>query len=194
MIDEIRAIEADATGQIESASSLDEVRTLETDLLGKRSPLAGLKKRLGGLDADGRRAAGQAMNAAQAAIAAALAKRREGFEAEDRRRRLEQERLDLTEVRPQLHAGHVHLVTQTIERLEDVFVGLGFTVSEGPEADLPRVFERFFRSDEAQPSGIGLGLWICRGLVEAHGGELRVESKVGAGTTLSFTVPAATDG
>ena len=63
---------------------------------------------------------------------------------------------------------------------------------EGPgiaAADLAHVFERFFRGDQAQPTGIGLGLWICRGLVEAHGGEMTVESEVGAGTTLSFTVP-----
>jgi hypothetical protein len=63
---------------------------------------------------------------------------------------------------------------------------------QGPgiaEADLPHVFERFFRGDQAQPTGIGLGLWICRGLVEAHGGRMTVESEVGTGTTLSFTVP-----
>jgi phenylalanyl-tRNA synthetase alpha chain len=135
MIDEIRAIEADATGRIGSATSIDEVRALEADLLGKRSAIAGLKKRLGGLDPDERRTAGQAMNDAQAKIRSALAERRDVFAVEARRRRLEQERLDLTEVRPQRHAGHLHLVTQTIERLEDVFVGLGFTVSEGPEAE-----------------------------------------------------------
>jgi hypothetical protein len=57
------------------------------------------------------------------------------------------------------------------------------------EADLPHVFERFFRGDEAQPTGIGLGLWISRGLVEAHGGALSVESDPGEATTFSFTLP-----
>ena len=50
-------------------------------------------------------------------------------------RRLEAERLDLTEVRAGRDAGHLHLVTQTIEELEDVFVGMGFTVAEGPEVE-----------------------------------------------------------
>ena len=45
------------------------------------------------------------------------------------------ERLDLTEVLPGPPAGHLHLVTQAIEELEDVFVGLGFTVAEGPEVE-----------------------------------------------------------
>ena len=41
-----------------------------------------------------------------------------------------------------------------------------------PVADLPKVFEKFFRRDLGRPTGSGLGLWISRGLVEAHGGRL----------------------
>ena len=48
---------------------------------------------------------------------------------------LEAERLDLTESLQAPARGHLHLVTQTMERLEDVFVGMGFTVSEGPQAE-----------------------------------------------------------
>ena len=43
--------------------------------------------------------------------------------------------MDLTEVRAGRDAGHLHLVTQVIEELEDVFVGMGFTVAEGPEVE-----------------------------------------------------------
>jgi PAS domain S-box-containing protein len=58
-----------------------------------------------------------------------------------------------------------------------------------PEGDLPRVFEKFFRRDHGKPTGTGLGLWISRGLVEAHGGRLTVGSKPGEGSTFSFTLP-----
>ncbi len=57
------------------------------------------------------------------------------LEGQARQQRLEAERLDLTEVPPGSGAGHLHLVTQAIERLEDVFVGMGFTVAEGPEVE-----------------------------------------------------------
>lgn len=58
-----------------------------------------------------------------------------------------------------------------------------------PEADLPKVFTKFFRRSVGRPTGSGLGLWISRGLVESHGGELRAESKEGRGATFRFTLP-----
>lgn len=59
-----------------------------------------------------------------------------------------------------------------------------------PSEDLPRVFTKFFRRDHGRPTGTGLGLWISRGLVEAHRGELIATSTVGEGCTFSFTLPA----
>ena len=50
-----------------------------------------------------------------------------------------------------------------------------------PADDLPRVFTKFFRRDHGRPNGTGLGLWISRGLVEAHGGELTATSVLGHG-------------
>jgi signal transduction histidine kinase len=57
------------------------------------------------------------------------------------------------------------------------------------EEDLGRVFEKFFRRDHGRPTGTGLGLWISRGLVEAHGGRLTAEVAPGGGTSFRFTVP-----
>ena len=58
-----------------------------------------------------------------------------------------------------------------------------------PVSDLPRVFTKFFRRAETRPTGSGLGLWISRGLVEAHGGRLIVESEVGQGSVFRFSLP-----
>jgi PAS domain S-box-containing protein len=62
-----------------------------------------------------------------------------------------------------------------------------------PAADLPRIFDRYWRGDRASRDGAGLGLAICKGIVDAHGGNIWVESTVGRGTTFWFTVPCATD-
>ncbi|MGK2928104.1 MAG: sensor histidine kinase [Acidimicrobiales bacterium] len=58
-----------------------------------------------------------------------------------------------------------------------------------PSEDLDKVFTKFFRRDHGRPTGTGLGLWISRGLVEAHGGTLTVSSVVGEGSTFTFTLP-----
>ena len=60
--------------------------------------------------------------------------------------------------------------------------------------DLPHVFERFYRGEKSRSrelGGSGLGLAIARGIVEAHGGTIRVESVPGRGATFAFTLPAA---
>jgi len=58
-----------------------------------------------------------------------------------------------------------------------------------PAADLPKVFTKFFRRSEGRPTGSGLGLWISRGLVESHGGDLTAESAPRSGATFRFTLP-----
>ena len=55
--------------------------------------------------------------------------------------------------------------------------------------ELPRVFDRFWHAKKANRRGTGLGLSICKGIVEAHGGRIWLESTPGKGTTVSFTIP-----
>jgi signal transduction histidine kinase len=55
--------------------------------------------------------------------------------------------------------------------------------------DLPRIFERFWQIENYARRGLGLGLYICRKIVEEHGGTIVAESELGKGTTLRFTLP-----
>ena len=58
--------------------------------------------------------------------------------------------------------------------------------------DLPHIFERFYRGEKSRnrgTGGAGLGLAIARGIVQAHGGEINVESEIGKGTQFTFQIP-----
>ncbi len=136
MIDDIRAARDAALAQVDAADSLDLVNTLTTQLLGKSGPLAQFKKQLGGLaSVDEKKAAGQSVNDALTAVSTAIDARRAALADAALTAQVEAERIDLTEHVARPARGHAHLVTQAWHRLEDVFVGLGFKVAEGPEVE-----------------------------------------------------------
>ena len=132
---ELSPIVDDARAQIDSAADLASLAEIERAFVGKKGQLVGLKKTLGGLDPEDRKSAGQALNQAMSELSAAVATRRDDLAAAAEAEQLAGERLDLTEVMDEVRRGHLHLVTQARDRLEDVFVGMGFTVSEGLEVE-----------------------------------------------------------
>ena len=136
MLTDITTARDAALDDIAAAGSLDGIVSLTTRLAGKKGELAQLKTRLGSLESiDEKKAAGAAINEALAAVNDALEARRTGLSAEAMAQQVEAERLDLTEYVGKPTRGHAHLVTQAWERLEDLFIGLGFQVAEGPEVE-----------------------------------------------------------
>ncbi|MCQ3812144.1 MAG: phenylalanine--tRNA ligase subunit alpha [Acidimicrobiia bacterium] len=125
----------EAQRQAEAATTLEELSAVRTAVSGKRSPLVAARKELGALDPEARREAGQALNAAKAAIDEILSSCEAELSAAARAEKLSAERLDLTEVTDRPSDGHLHVITQTWQELEDVFVGMGYRVAEGPEIE-----------------------------------------------------------
>jgi phenylalanyl-tRNA synthetase alpha chain len=133
--DELARAEADATERIAAASTLEELRAVESTHVGKKSTLAALNQRLGSLDVDARKEAGRSINEARARLQALVDGRRDALAASERAAQLDAERLDLTEVAPLRPRGHLSVTTQTRDALEDVFIGMGFAIAEGPEVE-----------------------------------------------------------
>ena len=124
-----------ASAEISAASDLERLADIERAFVGKKGELVGLKKTLGKLEPEERKAMGQALNEAMSSVAGEVENRRKVLSAVAEAEQLVSERLDLTEVMEEVKRGHLHLVTQARDRLEDVFVGMGFTVAEGPEVE-----------------------------------------------------------
>jgi len=93
------------------------------------------------------------------------------------------------------HSGKGDSVTVAAVEIDDmVEVSVADTGEGIPPADLPHIFERFYRADKSRAratGGHGLGLTVSKGLVEAHGGTISVESEHGLGSRFTFTLPIA---
>jgi PAS domain S-box-containing protein len=90
------------------------------------------------------------------------------------------------------HGGSVRVraeLRSDMVRVAVIDTGRGIAASR-----LPRLFERYYQEQETAPLGRGLGLYIARRLVEAHGGTIWIENTPGGGTTFCFTLPLALSG
>ncbi len=135
LLDDLQASVSEAVAAVDGASDLEALDTIERSALGKKGFFTAAKKAVGGLQADERKAAGQGINEAKATLDQAIAARKAALQTSARSAQYETERLDLTEVPATAAVGHAHIVTQTWEELEDVFVGMGFRVAEGPQVE-----------------------------------------------------------
>ena len=131
----LAALEQAGLVRIGAAASLDELTAAQAELVGRRSRLAGWGRSLGSLEPEQRREAGARLQAIRARLEDAAAGRRAELELAERAGALAADRMDLTEVIGGSTRGHLHLVTQTRHELEDVFIGMGFRVAEGPEVE-----------------------------------------------------------
>jgi phenylalanyl-tRNA synthetase alpha chain len=133
--DDPETLVAQASTALTAATTTEELDAARAEFLGKRSRLTGAHQALAALAPEQRPEAGRRLNDARARIEQLVAERRAELERTERADRLRVERLDLTEVIAPPHRGHLHLVQRTRDELEDVFVGMGFVVVEGPEVE-----------------------------------------------------------
>ena len=124
-----------AEAAVADAVDLDALAVVDTELLGRKSVLATVRSRLADMDPDDRKVVGRRVNEVRTEVERLISERRAELAVGARAEGLEAERLDLTEFDRGRRLGHRHVVTQTWERLEDLFVGMGYTVAEGPEIE-----------------------------------------------------------
>lgn len=127
---------ADAPGKVADATTLDALDLVEAGLLGKDSPVGAVRRSMGRLDNELKPKVGAKLNEASARIQDLLSRRRSELEAVEEERRLREERIDVTLEAVRIPAGTLHLVQQAIDETVDIFLGLGYKVAEGPEAEL----------------------------------------------------------
>ena len=140
MTEEVRgALETARTeglARIDAASSLAELEEARVRTLGRKAALARARGGLGSLNDDERKEVGRLANEVQSELESALEAKRVEFEAAELERRWADERIDVTlpGIAPAVAPPHPH--SRTIAEIVDIFVGLGYRVADGPEAEL----------------------------------------------------------
>ena len=125
-----------APALVAEATTLAALDEAQSELLGPRSEVARFRSAIGELDSSERPQAGAELNRVTAEIQSIVDARRADLAADEENRRLEAETIDVTLERVHLATGSLHLIQQTIDEIVDIFVGLGYRVATGPEAEL----------------------------------------------------------
>ena len=132
---ETDGLEREALAAVHEAEDLEALEAARVRFTGRRSELVELQKSMRERAPEERRVLGQRINAFRASFQSAFDARHHELENRALEARLREERLDLTAPPRRLPPGRPHLITQVEREMIDVFVGMGYRVAEGPEAE-----------------------------------------------------------
>jgi len=132
----LRRMAEEARMALERAKSLEEINEIRIRYLGKKGELTRILRGMGAVPSDQRPRVGQAANEVREVIEAAIAARTAAVKEKIKQVRLIEEAIDITLPGTKFGLGHLHPLTQVRRQIENIFLGLGFEIVEGPEVEL----------------------------------------------------------
>ncbi len=135
MREKLEALKNEAIQLADQADSLQDLQGVKVKYLGKKGPITEVLRGMGKLSAEERPVIGQLANEVRAEIQEHLEKKQANLEQQALEQRLASETVDITLPGHSPKTGNHHPLTATIEEIEDLFIGLGFSVAEGPEVE-----------------------------------------------------------
>jgi phenylalanyl-tRNA synthetase alpha chain len=128
-------LQQEALEGIKKATDLKEINDIRVSYLGKKGPITEVLKGMGKLSAEERPKMGALANEVRDAIAQAIEEKQSILEEEAVAKKLASETIDVTLPGRQVKTGNHHPLTRIIEEIEDLFIGMGYTIAEGPEVE-----------------------------------------------------------
>ncbi len=136
MKEQLKAISGAAADALRRADKLEKLEELRIQFLGKKGELTAVMKGMGKLSAEERPVIGQLANEVRSRIEQALEEKKSALEAEVQNAKMKRERLDVTMPGRRGAEGGKHPLLTVLDDLKDIFIGMGFTIAEGPEVEL----------------------------------------------------------
>ncbi|WP_019391243.1 phenylalanine--tRNA ligase subunit alpha [Priestia filamentosa] len=135
MKERLQELKEEALGKVESAQNLKEVNDVRVAYLGKKGPITEVLRGMGKLSAEERPVIGSLANEVREEIASQIATKQARLEEEEVERQLASETIDVTLPGRPVKTGNHHPLTAVIEEMEDLFLGMGYSIAEGPEVE-----------------------------------------------------------
>lgn len=135
LINDIRRIGEEAMQELRKIDKREALQDLRVKVLGKKGTLTAVLRQMGSLDPEERPAMGQAINEVRSRLEKAWEERSAELDRLTLQNRLATETIDITLPGVRASRGRLHPLTQIIEEIEDIFLGMGFQIAEGPEIE-----------------------------------------------------------
>ena len=135
MKDRLKQIMDEAMAQIDSSDKLDKLNEIKVSFLGKKGELTSILKSMKDVAPEDRPKVGQMVNEARSKIEEHLEEKKKAFEQALREEKMKAETIDVTLPGQRIPEGHRHPNTKTLEEVENIFIGMGYEVVEGPEIE-----------------------------------------------------------
>ena len=138
--------------EILDCDSAERLEAMRVRYLGKKGELTAILRQMGSLSAEERPAMGQLANQLRSEIEEAIDKRREELSSAMMELKLESEAVDVTLPGKDIRMGHKHPMYNVLDKLKDIFIGMGFEILDGPEVELAEYNFTKLNIDEGHPS------------------------------------------
>ncbi|MCL1874049.1 MAG: phenylalanine--tRNA ligase subunit alpha [Clostridiales bacterium] len=138
MREQLINMEQEALAAIEACRNREELLALRVTYLGKKGSLTAVSRGMGSLSPEERPVMGQLVNIVKDKMEAAFATKLSRLDAALLQARLAEEKIDITLPGKVFPSGSRHIITQVREEIEDIFLGLGYVIAEGPQVELDK--------------------------------------------------------
>lgn len=135
MKEKLEALKQEALAQLQEVTDPQSLNDLRVKYLGKKGALTEILRGMGSLSAEERPVIGQIGNEVRGAIESVITSKQEDFQRKETEERLRAEKVDVTLPGRKMAQGSIHPLSRVIQDIEDIFIGMGYRVAEGPEVE-----------------------------------------------------------
>ena len=135
MEEQIKKIQENTSKSIKQAQSKQELNDIRVKVLGKKGELTLILRSMGSLSAEERPIVGNKVNEAKKEIEELITQKEKELKIKELEKRLETENIDITEPSKKINIGSIHPITQIIDQIKEVFLGMGYSIADGPEVE-----------------------------------------------------------